>query len=881
MATLVALAERERERKRKRQAEPSAFPPCKYAAHELDGRRACSLLDTMVRPCECAKYIEAAACDGRIDTTGAVAGTGHFRVGHWRAIVLNWPGKKMVDGFADSLEALGWEVTRLRRGGEPDWKDTCIEAIRRLRPQLLVTQQRFYEQHKPGKCQFAGQVGRACQRYNVATLIVDFGVAAGQEHYGVSIFDPAGDNAESSIVGNLDAFLASPTEREAIEAAHPKVDALRAALAQRADQCPPALLRKYGLADLPARFAFLILQKSNDAVLRFDGCGKPKPKPLVDAVAARCRELGLYCVAKPHPFEYPGELPAKGVITGGRILPRMGGLDNHLVSAWLLKHAACIVTVNSTMQYQAMALGTPIVTLGRGWFSDNGVTHEQAERAASKFTLPPAPNAERCRDFLALMMSRQLTAPECEQPGKVEALVRRLLPTPGRSAITTIYAANEAVGDVGKRSLLATVQAVDGPVIAATDKGVAGFNGWCKSNNVRYVTVRDGEPPRMNRLMGEALDHAAGDLVWTIESDVLVDRHTLRNAESLLRGLPADVASLSLETVDERGRRNFPSSVDIARRTVPADAGLLRVIEADGRKPYNCFAATLWRYHALARVDWSACRPLIRCDVDAGAQLHDAGWVHMVAPGLTATHYPHMSTQRKAPTITPLVSVVVLTCGRLATTRRWLPAALERLGHDRVERLFWDNGSADGTPEFLRELERDGDTLCLHHENIGKRALPQILQQCRGEYLLELDDDIEVPDGFLAAMLAAFEKCPRELGTLGLDYIWQVNREPFSARWEWSETYKAGDDVFLAAPGTARKLAVPGACRLTPMAVARRWAYPRPYATDTPLSQQTSALGLWRGILSGVQGEKFVHHCGPRSAATVRGAVYHDGHDAR
>ena len=120
MATLVALAERERERKRKRQAEPSAFPPCKYAAHELDGRRACSLLDTMVRPCECAKYIEAAACDGRIDTTGAVAGTGHFRVGHWRAIVLNWPGKKMVDGFADSLEALGWEVTRLRRGGEPD-----------------------------------------------------------------------------------------------------------------------------------------------------------------------------------------------------------------------------------------------------------------------------------------------------------------------------------------------------------------------------------------------------------------------------------------------------------------------------------------------------------------------------------------------------------------------------------------------------------------------------------------------------------------------------------------------------------------------------------------------------------------------------------------
>ncbi len=862
------------------------FPQCKYAGVQIGGLRDCTYLDEKVQPFNCIANVERNKCNGPASLKPASKASDYYHTGKWRVILLNWRGKRMVDALGDTLESLGWDVTRLRRGGDAEWKDECIDAIKRLRPQLLITQQRFYEQDATGKCQFAGLVGRACKEYNVATLIVDFGIAAGQEHYGVSIFDPKGDNYESSITGQLDELLTIPSEADAIEAAMSKVDDLRETLETRAKTCDAGLLQKYGLDDVPEKFAFLILQKSNDSVIKFDGCGKQDPKPLTDVVLARCREYGLYCVAKPHPFEFPGMCPAAGKVTGGQILPRMSGPDNHLVSAWLLKNAAVIITINSTMQYQAMALGTPIVTMGQGWFSDNGVTHEQSHVPASKFTLPKkAPDQDRRRQFLALMMSRQLTAAECEQDDRVEAIVRRFagLVPERRSAITTVYSANEEVQAFTQKSLRATVQAIDGKVMAATDKGMYGWNKWCKNEGVEYVMVKGGQPPRMNLLLGEALLSCRGDLVWTIESDVLVDRDTLQRAEAVLRGLPPDVASLSLETVDEQGNRNFPSSTDIPERTEP-DGELLRVVSAKDRKPYNCFAATLWRYHALARVDWAACRPLLKCDVDAGAQMHDAGWKHMVAPGLTAYHYPHMSilgvAPKRAPRIdNPLVSVVVLTCGRAETTRQWLPTAIEYLGHENIELILWDNGSTDDTPDILRDIQVPRKTIHLNHENIGKHALRHILPLCQGDYLFELDDDIEVPRDILATLLAAHRACPKDMGPLGIDYIWNASDIPYVSRWTWDEAYDVGKHkIVISSPETRQAISIPGACRLTPLAVAREWSYFRHYATDTDVCNQTRAAGLWCGMLTS---QKFVHHCGLRGDGSVRGTVYHRGHEAR
>lgn len=844
------------------------FPPCEFVGTIGPGdKRGCSFLDATPTAGECHANREAGVCVAPEPADGAMP-LGYYGRGPWRAIVLNWPGKDMPVQTAKSMRALGWDVLELRRGGDADWKDNCIDAIKRLRPQLLITVQRFYEG------QFAGEIGEACKRYNVAMLVMDFGVAAGQAHYGVSIFDPAGDNHTSSLAYRFDEIESDPAEAEWIDWALPQVDALAVTIRERAAACGADLLEKYGLDKL-GEFAFIILQKAGDAVLRYDSEYRAPRAFAVDA-AKRCKALGVRPVVKPHPFDHWKDDPIPGAV----VLPKMGGEENHQVLSWLLVNASHVVAVNSTAIYQAMAVGTPVTCLGKGWFSGNGIAHEQCDTPLRKFTLPDTHDSERCKRFVALMMSRQLTDAQCKQPGQVEAMLRRFerLQEQGRSAITTVYAPDKSLEAVAKRSLLATRAAMTGPIVAATDVGQPGFETWLAAKDMTCVRIGTGKPPRMNQLIGMALDHCQGDLVWTIESDVFVSRDVLDRAEAVMRDLPADVASLSLETVDEDGQRNFPSSLDIPKRTRAA-GDLLEVIEAAGRKPYNCFCATLWRYHALARVDWDKCRPLLKCDIDAGAQLSEQGWRHMVAPGLDAIHYPHTFTGRKAPTLPPqiakpLVSVLALTCGRLQTTKRWLPDAIQSLGYMNIELLVWDNGSADGTREWLAAQPW---RCVLHPINIGKKALPEALKLLSGDYLLEIDDDVELPKDALKRLLATYRAKPGiPLGPVALDYVWQFNHKPFSENWKWDDEAltDCGDPLLLQSPDAEKGAKASGACRLTPMPLARSWKVPGHYAMDTPFAQQSARAGYWVGCL---KGEPFVHHCGRRTRKTVNGPVFHGG----
>jgi len=114
-----------------------------------------------------------------------------------------------------------------------------------------------------------------------------------------------------------------------------------------------------------------------------------------------------------------------------------------------------------------------------------------------------------------------------------------------------------------------------------------------------------------------------------------------------------------------------------------------------------------------------------------------------------------------------LLSVIMLSHNK----RRYTRAALESLLATRgieLEVILVDNGSTDGTPQMLEELEprfrSRGVTLRWHlnSSNAGCcTARNQGMEMARGDYLAFMDNDVVVPDGGWAiGLVRALEEEP-------------------------------------------------------------------------------------------------------------------------
>lgn len=100
-----------------------------------------------------------------------------------------------------------------------------------------------------------------------------------------------------------------------------------------------------------------------------------------------------------------------------------------------------------------------------------------------------------------------------------------------------------------------------------------------------------------------------------------------------------------------------------------------------------------------------------------------------------------------------LTSVIVLSYDALATTRRCLEALrATRDEQHPIEILFVDNGSTDGSREFL--VAQSDVLLVANGANLGApRARNQAIQLARGQWLVFLDNDAIVTPGWLAGLL--------------------------------------------------------------------------------------------------------------------------------
>ena len=106
----------------------------------------------------------------------------------------------------------------------------------------------------------------------------------------------------------------------------------------------------------------------------------------------------------------------------------------------------------------------------------------------------------------------------------------------------------------------------------------------------------------------------------------------------------------------------------------------------------------------------------------------------------------------------PLVSIVIITHNRLELLKGAIGTVLENT-EGTWEMIVWDNGSTDGTGEYLDDVALEDERIhVVHHDrNLGLNALNRAFAEARGEMFVSMDDDVRaVPPGWLDRMLAAF-----------------------------------------------------------------------------------------------------------------------------
>ena len=85
-------------------------------------------------------------------------------------------------------------------------------------------------------------------------------------------------------------------------------------------------------------------------------------------------------------------------------------------------------------------------------------------------------------------------------------------------------------------------------------------------------------------------------------------------------------------------------------------------------------------------------------------------------------------------------------------------------GYPSVEVLFVDNGSTDGSVEFVRDNFPE-TILIRNSENLGfAKANNQAIEAASGEFILTLNNDTELGDGFLEELMASVDASTERVG---------------------------------------------------------------------------------------------------------------------
>ena len=116
----------------------------------------------------------------------------------------------------------------------------------------------------------------------------------------------------------------------------------------------------------------------------------------------------------------------------------------------------------------------------------------------------------------------------------------------------------------------------------------------------------------------------------------------------------------------------------------------------------------------------------------------------------------------------PKVSVIVLCYNNLEFTKSCLKGLLSVGGYPNVEIIMVDNGSTDGTHEYLKELEQETDNFIVmtNAENLGFSAGNNVgIKVATGDYIVLLNNDTYPTPGWIFGLVRHLRNDP-ELGLI-------------------------------------------------------------------------------------------------------------------
>ncbi|MBA7596642.1 hypothetical protein ES703_03626 [subsurface metagenome] len=126
------------------------------------------------------------------------------------------------------------------------------------------------------------------------------------------------------------------------------------------------------------------------------------------------------------------------------------------------------------------------------------------------------------------------------------------------------------------------------------------------------------------------------------------------------------------------------------------------------------------------------------------------------------------STETRTREKRPLVSIVMLTFNALEYTRRCVDSLSRHTSYPH-EVVFVDNGSTDGTKDYLRDVVAANANYQLidNETNLGFSAgNNRGVKAAGGQYVLLLNNDVLVADGWLESLVSALERDER-IGMVG------------------------------------------------------------------------------------------------------------------
>ncbi len=139
------------------------------------------------------------------------------------------------------------------------------------------------------------------------------------------------------------------------------------------------------------------------------------------------------------------------------------------------------------------------------------------------------------------------------------------------------------------------------------------------------------------------------------------------------------------------------------------------------------------------------------------------------------------------------IAIAVLTYDRVQLLRQCVENVLLRTSDATREIVIWNNGSTDGTREYLDTLDDPRIRVVNHPTNIGLNAYAILFPETRSDYLLELDDDVvDAPPDWDRSLMEAYDRLP-EIGYLqakladdghspGADLFYRIKRHLYEVR---------------------------------------------------------------------------------------------------